>query len=141
MGMPTGFTPSLAAAAALQRITPVRAGPIPTAAAPAPGPPSLPPFLKSLTDMLNDTALRPLIWWGGDDGDSVVVHNIAAFSDGVLPRFFKHSNFPSFVRQVRSHRHGAVDVDDQLRSSVRRACVNPMRPCCRCVLRGLRPRV
>lgn len=58
---------------------------------------ALSPFLKSLLDMLADGSLREHIHWS-DDGGCVVVHNHPAFTSEVLPRFFKHNNFSSFVR-------------------------------------------
>ena len=40
-----------------------------------------------------------MISWN-KDGDAFSVKNSNAFSDSVLPKFFKHSNYQSFVRQV-----------------------------------------
>lgn len=53
--------------------------------------------------MLEDPTLREYIAWS-DDGKSFLVFNPSDFARDVLPRFFKHSNFSSFLRQVRRAR-------------------------------------
>jgi hypothetical protein len=50
--------------------------------------------------MLEDPTLRDYIAWS-EDGKSFLVYNPSDFARDVLPRFFKHSNFSSFLRQVR----------------------------------------
>ncbi|MEI4867049.1 heat shock factor family protein, partial [Klebsiella pneumoniae] len=43
-----------------------------------------------------------LIRWS-DDGDSFFVPSADRFGKELLPRFFKHSNFGSFVRQLNMY--------------------------------------
>ncbi|KAL7343198.1 hypothetical protein BJY59DRAFT_645783 [Rhodotorula toruloides] len=50
--------------------------------------------------MLEDPSLRKYIAWS-EDGKSFLVFNPSEFAREVLPRYFKHSNFSSFLRQVR----------------------------------------
>ncbi|PRQ71416.1 HSF-type DNA-binding-domain containing protein [Rhodotorula toruloides] len=48
--------------------------------------------------MLEDPSLRKYIAWS-EDGKSFLVFNPSEFAREVLPRYFKHSNFSSFLRQ------------------------------------------
>ncbi|KAK4046012.1 Heat shock transcription factor [Microbotryomycetes sp. JL201] len=52
--------------------------------------------------MVNEPDTNHLIHWS-DDGDSFIVTSADNFSKDVLPRFFKHSNFGSFVRQCNMY--------------------------------------
>ena len=58
---------------------------------------SLPPFLKSLTDMLCDPA--SCLSWDAD-GESFIVRSMPPFPNEVLPLYFRHSQYVSFVRQL-----------------------------------------
>jgi len=49
--------------------------------------------------MLEDVTVQHLISWNVT-GTSFVVSNASEFSRDVLPRYFKHSNFSSYVRQL-----------------------------------------
>lgn len=46
-----------------------------------------------------DTCDPGIASWA-DDGSSFIIKDVKEFSKTVLPRFFKHSKFPSFVRQL-----------------------------------------
>ncbi|KAJ2719387.1 Heat shock transcription factor [Coemansia sp. Benny D115] len=60
------------------------------------------PFLNKLYSMVDDTTNDDLIRWS-DDGNSFVVNNYQVFAKDVLPKFFKHGNFSSFVRQLNMY--------------------------------------
>ncbi|KAG9040110.1 stress-responsive transcription factor hsf1 [Tulasnella sp. JGI-2019a] len=62
----------------------------------------IPAFLNKLYSMVNDPANSELIRWS-DEGDSFFVPNHERFGREVLPRFFKHGNFSSFVRQLNMY--------------------------------------
>lgn len=51
--------------------------------------------------MVEDESIRNLICWSGQ-GDQFTVFNKNDFSRIVLPRYFKHGNWASFVRQLNS---------------------------------------
>ncbi|KAJ2634524.1 Heat shock transcription factor, partial [Coemansia sp. RSA 1694] len=60
------------------------------------------PFLNKLYRMVDDGSSDDLIRWS-EDGNSFVVLRHEEFAKEVLPRFFKHSNFSSFVRQLNMY--------------------------------------
>ncbi|KAJ2881952.1 Heat shock transcription factor [Coemansia aciculifera] len=60
------------------------------------------PFLNKLLRMVEDRSSDNLIRWS-DDGHSFIVLRHEEFAKEVLPRFFKHSNFSSFVRQLNMY--------------------------------------
>ncbi|KAI8361493.1 HSF-type DNA-binding-domain-containing protein, partial [Mortierella sp. GBAus27b] len=49
--------------------------------------------------MVEDSSIQNLISWA-KEGDMFYVHNCIKLSDAVLPKFFKHNNWQSFVRQL-----------------------------------------
>ncbi|KAF9169926.1 stress-responsive transcription factor hsf1 [Mortierella sp. AD011] len=59
-------------------------------------------FLTKLYNMVNDEASNNLIKWS-DDGQSFLVLRHVDFAKEVLPKFFKHNNFSSFVRQLNMY--------------------------------------
>ncbi|GAA5992190.1 hypothetical protein JCM10908_001811 [Rhodotorula pacifica] len=63
---------------------------------------SVPAFLNKLYSMVSDQSTDDLIRWS-DDGDSFFVPSADRFGKELLPRFFKHSNFGSFVRQLNMY--------------------------------------
>merc|ERR1712110_494879 len=61
--------------------------------------PSVPAFLLKLYTMLEDPNSDDIIGWS-TKGDTFIVYNPSDFASMVLPQFFKHSNFQSFIRQL-----------------------------------------
>lgn len=57
-------------------------------------------FLMKLYQILETPELSSIIEWG-ENGKFFKVKNITEFTEKVLPKFFKHNNFASFVRQVK----------------------------------------
>ncbi|CAN6198625.1 unnamed protein product [Urochloa humidicola] len=85
----------------------------PPAPAPAPAPPplvgdaaaqrSLPtPFLTKTYQLVDDPAVDDVISWN-EDGSTFVVWRPAEFARDLLPKYFKHNNFSSFVRQLNTY--------------------------------------
>jgi hypothetical protein len=58
------------------------------------------PFSKSMYSMVNENS--SLIHWN-DKGTSFIIPKPEEFAKEVLPRFFKHNNFASFVRQLNMY--------------------------------------
>ncbi|CAO3641627.1 unnamed protein product [Mucor hiemalis] len=63
---------------------------------------NVPAFLNKLYNMVDDRTTDELIRWS-EDGLSFIVVRHEEFAKKVLPRFFKHSNFSSFVRQLNMY--------------------------------------
>eukprot|EP01136_Pigoraptor_vietnamica_P017715 Opistho-1_new@63265 len=61
-----------------------------------------PAFLQKLLKMVEDQECADVIGWS-PMGDSILVYDPDALARNVLPRFFKHNNFSSFVRQLNMY--------------------------------------
>jgi len=64
--------------------------------------PKVPVFLEKLTKIL-ETSPKHLIKWNSE-GDKIIILDKKKFSKEVLPKFFRSSNFSSFVRQLNFYR-------------------------------------
>lgn len=60
---------------------------------------SVAPFLRKCYEMVDDNSTDSIISWN-DTGDCFVIWDMTQFSVQLLPKFFKHSNFSSFMRQL-----------------------------------------
>lgn len=67
-----------------------------------PGSEGLTPFLANMWNMMHDPAIHHIIRWS-DDGLSFHVADKQKFENSVLPQYFKHRKFTSFVRQVNMY--------------------------------------
>lgn len=64
---------------------------------------SLPtPFLTKTYQLVDDKTIDDVISWN-EDGSSFVVWNPTEFAKDLLPKYFKHNNFSSFVRQLNTY--------------------------------------
>ncbi|PLW28973.1 hypothetical protein PCASD_19457 [Puccinia coronata f. sp. avenae] len=63
----------------------------------------IPAFLTKLFTMVNDSSTDHLIKWNEPNGDSFFVVSSERFGRELLPKYFKHSNFGSFVRQLNMY--------------------------------------
>lgn len=81
---------------------------------PPPPPPaslsSTPPFLTKLYNLVEDVGTSELVSWT-DDLTAFTVHKPDEFQRDVLPRYFKHNNFSSFVRQLNQYGFHKRDPD------------------------------
>ena len=60
---------------------------------------SVPVFLLKLVNMLQAEKFHDLVSWN-ESGTSFIIKDQENFSKVVLPQYFKHNKFPSFVRQL-----------------------------------------
>ncbi|KAG1049381.1 hypothetical protein G6F43_008287 [Rhizopus delemar] len=63
---------------------------------------SVPAFLNKLYNMVDDASTDDLVQWS-KDGLSFIVRKHEEFAKIVLPRFYKHNTFASFVRQLNMY--------------------------------------
>ncbi|KAG4939700.1 hypothetical protein JHK82_045422 [Glycine max] len=60
------------------------------------------PFLTKTYQLVDDQSIDDVISWN-DDGSTFIVWNPTVFARDLLPKFFKHNNFSSFVRQLNTY--------------------------------------
>lgn len=60
------------------------------------------PFLLKTYELVDDVANKDVISWN-ENGTTFVVWKTAEFAKDLLPKYFKHNNFSSFVRQLNTY--------------------------------------
>ncbi|GKV04981.1 hypothetical protein SLEP1_g17055 [Rubroshorea leprosula] len=60
------------------------------------------PFLTKTYQLVDDSTIDDVISWN-NDGSTFVVWNPTVFASDLLPKYFKHNNFSSFVRQLNTY--------------------------------------
>ena len=63
---------------------------------------NIPSFLVKTYDFVEEPDLDHIICWNAD-GNGFIVKQVNQFSEEVLPKYFKHNNFSSFVRQLNMY--------------------------------------
>ncbi|CAN1176967.1 Heat stress transcription factor A-6b [Linum perenne] len=99
-----GDSPMMMATAAMMTVSPP---PQPMEGLHDAGPP---PFLTKTFEMVDDPFTNHVVSWSRG-GTSFVVWDPHSFSTNLLPRFFKHNNFSSFVRQLNTYGFRKIDSD------------------------------
>ncbi|KMZ57631.1 hypothetical protein ZOSMA_83G00030 [Zostera marina] len=61
-----------------------------------------PPFLMKTYDMVEDISTNDVVSWS-NGRNSFIVWNSHTFASTLLPRYFKHDNFSSFIRQLNTY--------------------------------------
>ena len=59
-------------------------------------------FVKKLHKMLNVASFSSIISWT-EDGSGFIIKDQHCFTNKILPQYFKHKNFSSFVRQLNMY--------------------------------------
>lgn len=60
------------------------------------------PFLAKTYKLVDDPSTDDVVSWS-DSGSTFVVWKTAEFAKDLLPKYFKHNNFSSFVRQLNTY--------------------------------------
>ncbi|KAG9448178.1 hypothetical protein H6P81_014306 [Aristolochia fimbriata] len=69
-----------------------------------------PPFLTKTYDMVDDPSTNSIVSWSPNN-NSFIVWNPPEFARDLLPKYFKHNNFSSFVRQLNTYGFHKIDPD------------------------------
>ena len=72
----------------------------------------VPMFLLKLTDLLQTEDLQKYVSWN-DNGTSFIIKDEERLSNFVLPKYFKHNRFGSFVRQLNLYGFRKVSTINQ----------------------------
>ncbi|KAL5570875.1 hypothetical protein UlMin_020472 [Ulmus minor] len=68
------------------------------------------PFLSKTYELVDDPSTNNVVSWS-QNGCSFVVWNPTEFAKDLLPLYFKHNNFSSFVRQLNTYGFRKIDPD------------------------------
>ncbi|CAD8100053.1 unnamed protein product [Paramecium sonneborni] len=72
---------------------------------------SVPSFLVRLFDIMENEDLKEIIGWN-TEGNAFIVRNQQLLADKILPKYFKHKNYPSFLRQLNMYNFKKSKADD-----------------------------
>ncbi|ABW97972.1 hsf (nucleomorph) [Hemiselmis andersenii] len=72
---------------------------------------SPPPFLSKLFALVNDSYWNELIRWE-NNGQTFIITDPIEFSKKILPSYFKHKNFSSFLRQLNKYGFSKLSPDE-----------------------------
>ena len=61
-----------------------------------------PNFLLKLYQILENESYKDIIHWT-EDGKYFIISNLHDFTENVLPKYYKHNNYSSFIRQLNMY--------------------------------------
>lgn len=73
-----------------------------SSSSPSPRSRCLAPFLTKTYDLIEGSGANHIVSWN-DEGSGFIVWSPVEFSQFLLPRYFKHCNFSSFIRQLNTY--------------------------------------
>ncbi|EOA15241.1 hypothetical protein CARUB_v10028638mg [Capsella rubella] len=68
------------------------------------------PFLRKTFEIVDDVVTDPVVSWSSTR-KSFIIWDSYEFSENLLPKYFKHKNFSSFIRQLNTYGFKKVDSD------------------------------
>ncbi|XP_020573113.1 heat stress transcription factor A-5-like [Phalaenopsis equestris] len=68
------------------------------------------PFLLKTYDMIDDSSTDEIVSWSSTNS-SFIVWNPPEFSSRLLPTYFKHNNYSSFIRQLNTYGFHKIDPE------------------------------
>mmetsp|Transcript_20803 Transcript_20803/g.26309 ORF Transcript_20803/g.26309 Transcript_20803/m.26309 type:complete len:225 (-) Transcript_20803:82-756(-) len=69
------------------------------------------PFVHNTFTILNESKTDDVVCWA-PTGDAFIIKDQYAFSSDVLPRYFKHNNVSSFIRQLNTYQFHKVPNEE-----------------------------
>ncbi|CAD6244276.1 unnamed protein product [Miscanthus lutarioriparius] len=69
------------------------------------------PFLLKTYEMVDDPSSDAVVSWSDASDGSFVVWNAPEFAARMLPTYFKHNNFSSFIRQLNTYGFRKIDPE------------------------------
>lgn len=73
---------------------------------------NIPGFLLKTFEIFSNDSHKNYCSWGSLN-DTIIIHDAVGFASHVLPHYFKHSNFQSFVRQLNMYNFHKTIQDPQ----------------------------
>ncbi len=67
--------------------------------------------MVKLYKILNENEYNPYIRWRSQDDQSIIISDLNGLTKKVLPKYYNHHNFASFVRQLNMYNFHKIRTD------------------------------